>query len=58
MNILFLAPMNIGKLFKKNRCMMAPMGTCLADENGAVTKKLIDSYVKRVRGGVVAPGVN
>jgi len=52
-NILF-TPKKIGKITIKNRFLMAPMGTCLANENGAVTKKLIDYYVKRARGGVGA----
>jgi 2,4-dienoyl-CoA reductase-like NADH-dependent reductase (Old Yellow Enzyme family)/NADH dehydrogenase FAD-containing subunit len=49
-----LTPMTIGKVAIKNRFVMAPMGTCLANENGAVTKKLIDYYLRRVRGGVGA----
>lgn len=49
-----LTPMAIGTVAIKNRFVMAPMGTCLANEHGAVTKKLIDYYLRRVRGGVGA----
>jgi len=53
MNVLF-TPMRIGALTIQNRLIMAPMGTCLADENGAVTTKLVDYYLRRVQGGVGA----
>lgn len=42
----------IGKLEIKNRIVMPPMGTCLADVSGAVNQKLIDYYVERAKGGV------
>jgi len=45
-------PVRIGGLEIKNRIVMAPMGTCLANENGAVTSALIDYYVERAKGGV------
>jgi len=45
-------PVQIGAITIKNRIVMAPMGTCLANENGAVTNALIDFYVKRAKGGV------
>ncbi|MBI5967971.1 MAG: FAD-dependent oxidoreductase [Deltaproteobacteria bacterium] len=35
-----------------NRIIMAPIGTNLADGNGAVTQQLIDWYAERARGGV------
>ena len=46
------SPYPIGKLQIKNRLVMPPMGTCLADINGCVTKKMIDYYARRARGGV------
>jgi 2,4-dienoyl-CoA reductase-like NADH-dependent reductase (Old Yellow Enzyme family)/thioredoxin reductase len=36
----------------RNRIVMAPLGTNLADANGAVTPQLINWYVERARGGV------
>ena len=53
MSILF-TPLNIGKVRIKNRLMMAPMGTCLPNEDGSVNKKVIDYYVRRVEGGIGA----
>jgi 2,4-dienoyl-CoA reductase-like NADH-dependent reductase (Old Yellow Enzyme family)/thioredoxin reductase len=46
------SPYSIGKVQIKNRIVMPPMGTCLADINGCVTKKMIDYYSRRARGGV------
>lgn len=46
------SPYFIGKLQIKNRIVMPPMGTCLADINGCVTRKMIDYYARRARGGV------
>lgn len=45
-------PIQIGRLAIKNRIAMAPMGTCLANENGAVTTSLVDYHVRRAIGGV------
>jgi 2,4-dienoyl-CoA reductase-like NADH-dependent reductase (Old Yellow Enzyme family)/NADH dehydrogenase FAD-containing subunit len=45
-------PFRINRLQIKNRIVMAPMGTCLANELGAVTPELIAYYVKRAMGGV------
>ena len=45
-------PIKIGRCMIKNRIVMAPMGTCLANESGAVTDRLIDYYVRRAEGGV------
>ena len=42
----------LGPLEVKNRLLMAPMGTRMASEIGAVTQKLIDYYVERAKGGV------
>jgi 2,4-dienoyl-CoA reductase-like NADH-dependent reductase (Old Yellow Enzyme family)/NADPH-dependent 2,4-dienoyl-CoA reductase/sulfur reductase-like enzyme len=49
--ILF-SPFEIGSLKLRNRVVLPPMGTCLGDINGAVTKKLVDYYVERAKGGV------
>ncbi len=43
----FLGPMKV-----KNRLIMAPMGTRLASEIGAVTQRQIDYYSERAKGGV------
>jgi len=45
-------PGEIGRMRLRNRIVMAPIGTNLADVNGAVTQRLIDWYVERARGGV------
>jgi len=45
---------HIGSLELKNRILMAPMGTRLASEMGAVTQRQIDYYEERARGGVGA----
>jgi len=36
----------------RNRIVMAPLGTNLADANGAMTRALTDWYAERARGGV------
>ncbi len=41
----------IGKMQLKNRIVMAPLGTNLADVNGAVTRRLIEWYAERAWGG-------
>jgi dimethylglycine catabolism A len=51
MNVL-LTPGRIGGLAIRNRIVVAPMTTRLADENGVVTENMIDYYMARVRGGV------
>jgi dimethylglycine catabolism A len=50
-NIL-LTPGCIGAVEIKNRIIMAPMTTRLADANGFVTDSSVDYYMARVRGGV------
>jgi 2,4-dienoyl-CoA reductase-like NADH-dependent reductase (Old Yellow Enzyme family)/NADPH-dependent 2,4-dienoyl-CoA reductase/sulfur reductase-like enzyme len=50
-SILF-SPFKIGSLKLKNRVVLPPMGTCLGDINGVVTKKLVDYYIERAKGGV------
>lgn len=45
-------PGKIGRLEIKNRIVMPPMGTSLADVGGVVNKRLIDYYVERAKGGV------
>jgi 2,4-dienoyl-CoA reductase-like NADH-dependent reductase (Old Yellow Enzyme family)/thioredoxin reductase len=42
----------IGPLKLRNRIVMAPLGTNLADANGAVTPQMINWYVERAKGGV------
>jgi 2,4-dienoyl-CoA reductase-like NADH-dependent reductase (Old Yellow Enzyme family) len=51
MNIL-LTPARIGQVEIKNRIVMPPMTTRLADEDGFVTEHTINYYMARVRGGV------
>jgi 2,4-dienoyl-CoA reductase-like NADH-dependent reductase (Old Yellow Enzyme family)/thioredoxin reductase len=48
---LLFQPGNIGSMKLRNRIVMAPLGTNLADVNGAVTRALIDWYAERARGG-------
>lgn len=45
-------PGTIGSLQLRNRIVMAPIGTNLADIHGTVTPRLIDWYVERAWGGV------
>src|SRR5580704_1184560 len=47
-----LAPGRIGSLETRNRIVMPPMTTRLADEEGHVTDDTIAYYMARVRGGV------
>jgi 2,4-dienoyl-CoA reductase-like NADH-dependent reductase (Old Yellow Enzyme family)/thioredoxin reductase len=51
-------PMLIGrgikKLTLKNRMVMAPMVTCLANSQGFVTPRMVDYYVERAKGGIGA----
>lgn len=42
----------MGPLRVKNRLVMAPMGTRLANEIGGVSQRQIDYYAERARGGV------
>lgn len=42
----------LGPLEVKNRLLMAPMGTRMASEIGAVTQRQIDYYAERAKGGV------
>ena len=51
MNIL-LTPARIGGVEIKNRIVMPPMTTRLADRGGFVTEDTINYYMARVRGGV------
>src|SRR5947199_9650089 len=46
-----LAPARIGGVEIKNRIVMPPMTTRLADEEGTVTEEAIAYYVARARGG-------
>lgn len=47
-----LTPARIGGVDIRNRIVMAPMTTRLADEDGFVTDNTIDYYMARVHGGV------
>src|SRR5216684_4033317 len=47
-----LTPGCIGAVEIKNRIVMAPMTTRLADRDGFVTDNTIDYYMARVRGGI------
>jgi 2,4-dienoyl-CoA reductase-like NADH-dependent reductase (Old Yellow Enzyme family) len=51
MNIL-LTPGRIGNVEIRNRIVMPPMTTRLADEEGFVTEHTVNYYMARVRGGV------
>ena len=42
----------LGPLGVRNRLIMAPMGSCMADENGGVSPWQIDYYAERAKGGV------
>ena len=44
-------PAKVGHLEIKNRFVVPPMGTGLANEDGAVTQDLIDYWVTRAKGG-------
>jgi len=44
-------PIRIGRMELPNRIVMAPLGTNLADVNGAVGQRLIDWYQERAEGG-------
>jgi 2,4-dienoyl-CoA reductase-like NADH-dependent reductase (Old Yellow Enzyme family) len=45
-------PFRLGNLELRNRLIMPPMVTFLANESGAVTQRMIDYYAERARGGV------
>jgi 2,4-dienoyl-CoA reductase (NADPH2) len=47
-----LAPGRIGRLETRNRIVMAPMGSNLAEEDGCVGERLTRYYEERARGGV------
>jgi 2,4-dienoyl-CoA reductase-like NADH-dependent reductase (Old Yellow Enzyme family) len=47
-----LTPAYIGEVEIKNRIVMAPMTTRLADQDGFVTEHTVDYYMARVHGGV------
>jgi 2,4-dienoyl-CoA reductase-like NADH-dependent reductase (Old Yellow Enzyme family)/thioredoxin reductase len=44
-------PGKIGKMELKNRIVMPAMGTPYADEEGHITKRIIDYYIERAKGG-------
>ena len=48
------SPGRIGTLYLKNRIVMAPLGTRLTTENGAVTDDMIEFYSRRALGGAGA----
>jgi len=45
-------PFRLGQVEIRNRIVMPPMVTFLANEYGAVTQRMIDYYAERARGGV------
>jgi 2,4-dienoyl-CoA reductase-like NADH-dependent reductase (Old Yellow Enzyme family) len=49
---LLFSPGVIGSRTVKNRVVMAPIDTNLADESGRVTDALLAFYEQRARGGV------
>ena len=50
--MLLFEPIEVAGLTLRNRVVMPPMGTGLADHDGFVTDRLIDYYVRRAVGGV------
>src|SRR5213593_821382 len=48
---ILLTPARIGRVEMRNRIVMPPMTTRLADEEGRVTDELVAYYMARVRGG-------
>ena len=44
-------PFRIGQTEVRNRIVMPPMVTFLANESGAVTQRMIDYYTERAKGG-------
>lgn len=42
---------SIGRMQVKNRIVMPPMGTCYAGDDGAVSRRMLDYYEARARGG-------
>jgi 2-enoate reductase len=47
-----LEPSYIGKMEVRNRLVMAPMGTVMADPDGRFSRRQIDYFAERARGGV------
>ncbi|MDO8673425.1 MAG: hypothetical protein Q7O66_18615, partial [Dehalococcoidia bacterium] len=47
-----LEPANIGDLSLKNRIVMAPIESRLAEDDGTAGDRLIGYYAARARGGV------
>ncbi len=45
-------PGKIGSMVTRNRIVMPPMVTNFADQNGCITKRQIEYYLQRARGGV------
>src|SRR5574341_323344 len=45
------SPGRLGRLERRNRLVMAPMVVQLGAENGAVTQRTVDHYVRRAAGG-------
>ena len=48
------SPGRIGSLYLKNRVVMAPLGSRLTSESGAVTADMIEYYSQRALGGAAA----
>jgi 2,4-dienoyl-CoA reductase-like NADH-dependent reductase (Old Yellow Enzyme family)/thioredoxin reductase len=49
-----LEPIKVGRMLFKNRMVMAPLLTCLATEDGSVTKETLDYYSERAKGAIAA----
>lgn len=49
-----LKPLEEGKLALKNRLVMPPMATSKSEENGAVSKAVLDYYDEKSRGGYIS----
>ena len=49
-----LEPIRVGTMSLRNRIVMAPMSSLRARPDGSVTKKMIDYYSARAKGGVGA----
>jgi len=50
-NLRLLEPIKIGPLELRNRIVMPAMGTNYADQDGAVTDRLLNYYAERAKGG-------
>ncbi|HBM79311.1 MAG: NADH:flavin oxidoreductase [Clostridiales bacterium] len=49
-----LKPLENGKLFLKNRLIMPPMATSKSEEDGRVSREMLDYYDEKSRGGYIS----